>query len=203
MTTQVRMVATVIICGLVMAVAVLAQDKARWMRPYTEAPGYWERITPSFPASMRPLVGPHVDAAVAVNDEVMAGDRVVLLVTFNTLLEASTGRAIRMTFGGAQEARFVGADTAGVTIATRDESSSLDTPTRAFFTCLDEHQQSLGYRVDARWQVVQSCLDTGFKWNEWTTLRFPFSGVIRLERDLTLAFSYDAIGGVLRTTVVE
>jgi hypothetical protein len=176
------------------------QSTEAWIRPYDDAPLYWELIgDPNLPRTVaQPLfAGPQVRAVSLVRVSVQTGDIIASVVQYNFVL-GQAGLLIGSTVSDLAEVRFVGADAAGVTLEVRQVD-----PVPSFSTelhqCMKERATSYAHRLDARWQAVAGCW-THVRWKPWQQLRFPLRGSYVAPGGLPLVFEFTD-KGVLEVSV--
>jgi hypothetical protein len=107
----------------------LQSQTLRWIRPYSEAPSYWQQVSPAgFDSSNSLLtlfVGNWIHAVAHIFENVKAGERVLLVVRYSPLMGANDA-LVGVTPSAMTEVRFAGADTVGVSLDIRASAVSVD-----------------------------------------------------------------------------
>ena len=172
-----------------------------WQRPSPLVPYFWQDVAAKGLDSVPLFAGPHVRAIASVAESVPTGNRIAFVAAIRFVLDENN-QAKGASPGEISEARFIGADSAGVSIEVRDAKPS----SAAFYECFQTHLMTYVHTIDFLYQTISSCGNV-IQWGEWRPLRFPLSASLTLvpgagqPTSVALPLAFTAASGTLRVTV--
>ena len=193
--------------ALALPPALHAQGGREWVRPYRQAPNYWELVGRLFGDSsaiaddprLKAVAGPAVLTVAEIKSRAKPGE------TFASFA-ALTLNTDSDNIADAQEPRFVVRDvtqvrailtgTQGIAVEARTGNSTFPHQ-----QCIDGQMLRQAHLLDGRWQAVAACERTVF-WSLWQRqTRLPFAGTYVVDGWTTLAISYERKTGEMSVTL--
>ena len=175
-----------------------AQATPEWVRPYRQAPEYWELIGRMFgesaavndDRSLRVITDPAVIGLASIKARAKPGETLALFaeVTYNTDANNQIDFVQpRLVVKEVREVKVVVTGTVGILVEWRSGSSSLQHK-----QCIDAAATRMSYLVDFRLRAIVAC-QGGVVWSSWR--REPgmsFTGTYTVDGWTALELSYDA-----------
>jgi hypothetical protein len=119
------------------------------------------------------LRGPQVVAMGALSESVGTGERVALVATIVWVFDRENNPK-GATVSQVTELRFVGGDSAGISLESRSGK-----PTPDFDRCVEGRLATALHFPDWRYHAVAGCTQ-GARWEAWRSLRFSSNGAYDL-----------------------
>jgi len=186
---------------LVAAIAAPAggQTLPTWVRPYPQAPEYWELVGRLFGDTsaladdprFKTITDPAILAIASVTPRAKGGDTVAsfAMLTYNGSPENLAELLDpRLVIKDLTQVRVVLAGTLGLMVDVRTGSSSA-----GHQQCVETRMPQFSYLLDGRWRAVAACEPAVF-WSSWQRQpgRLPFTGgTYMVDASTILAVSYD------------
>lgn len=179
-----------------------AADEPTWLRPYPgQLPSFWVHLHTWTGSPQQPLfLGPYIRAFATVRDATESGDRIALLANVASIYDSDIQGNLtpqRRMVQELAELRFVGSDSAGVSLELREAAKAPD-------SCIVDVMNRLAYRLDIHIQSIASC-EQLVAWGPPRALRFRLQGAYTLahsaDRQFALPLTFAAVGNGLSVRV--
>ncbi len=193
-----RVCAAWLLLLLAAPLSLAAQATPEWVRPYRQAPEYWELVGRMFgesaaindDRSLKVITDPAVIGLASVKPRAKPGETLALFaeITYNTDANNQIDFVQpRLVVKEVREVRVVVTGRVGILVEWRSGSSSLQHK-----QCIDAAATRMSYLVDFRLRAIVAC-QGGVVWSSWR--REPgisFTGTYTIDGWTTLELSYNA-----------
>lgn len=184
--------------SIAFGISAVGQELAGWIQPHPRLlAGYWEFVG----RGPMPNDGIMVRTLATVADAARPGERIALVAFFiPVMMEAGSVRYSEI--GGITEVRFVGSDSAGVSLETRE-----GTPRKPFGMCMGDALVTYAHAVNPRAAAIRLCdKESAVNWGAWRALRFGFKANYSVRCDVVtglpeLKLTFEAASDRLRIAV--